>query len=149
MGQTKINWHEKEVIKNVSTKLEQNMTNAGAYLEGRVKSYISRPSPNRGKKLRDIETPKKIPKLNLNSIPSGRPPGVWTNALRSSIGYEVRKDSSGVYCYVGVRRGVATADANPYALILEYGTAKRGPHSFLRNTLRRERKKIFKLILGK
>lgn len=127
MGQTKINWHQKEVVIRAETLLEENMLRAATYAEGKVKKNISRGNKS-------------------GAFPSkpGEFPKVVTGTLRASIGHEVRKDSRGVYGYVGVRKGVATADAEPYAMKLEL----KG-RSFLRRTIIEEGKKIFKLILGK
>lgn len=132
MGQTNLKWNDKEVLRNVTTHLERRMTKAANYVELRVKENISRGN-----------------KSGLYPSLPDEFPKVVTGTLRASIGHEVRKDSQGVHGYVGVRRGVATADAEPYALKLELGTSKMKPRPYLRPTVLKERKKIFKLITGK
>jgi len=114
-----------KVLKNAETLVMQHMGKACLYLVGKIKNDISRPNPTGKDPSLPDEPPKKVKGI-----------------LRSDIDYEVRRETSRVRGFVGVKRG----PAEHYGLYLETGTSKMAARPYLRSNLLKYRSRIKKLV---
>jgi len=109
--------------RKLEKEVEQNMTQAVQFAEGKIKESISRGNKGGG-----------------NPSRPGEPPKVRSGRLRSSITHEVTKELGGIVGRVGTNV--------VYARWLELGTENMEPRPFLRPGILNNQRRIFNIISG-
>lgn len=139
--------NRRAVVRNLQNLLVRRSQRMGQFLQGYCRKQM-RGSSNKGTYYAGgVYTGKwKSRGSDRNRSRPGEFPHVDTGTLRSAIDYAVKREPGRVVLLFGVRRGTATADAEPYAIELEYGTSKMAPRPYLRPSVLRNKRKLINIL---